>query len=234
MNDPHHRKGTVMQLSQDPHFAAATVVVAAAIPPRRGGDLLDVGALVLRYSGFGYLPVGGGVRCVPDPSVDLATTIARSGLAPEQVHDRPPGSIALAYLDAHLTRPPYLVATHGPVLGQMIAAHRDSCPVLAELTILDTARLARHAFPGADPRLERWAGRLDISVLTDRVGERTRLTAALFMQAMGEVLRRDDVADLASLLRIAALEPPQRSSAPLALPGPTTPLQDRRLAWTSA
>ena len=223
-----------MQLSQDPHFAAATVVVASATVPQRGGDLLELGALVLRYAGFGYVPVIGGVYCVPDPSADLATTVARSALAPEQVRGRPPGAIALAYLDAHLASPPYLVATHGPVLGQMIAAHADSCPVLAELTILDTARLARHVLPAADPRLEAWADRLDTSSLNSRVSASTRLTAALFMHAMREVLRRGDPADLDSLIQVAEFERAARSLLPRVAIAPAAPAHEGRLAWTPA
>lgn len=223
-----------MTLSQDPHVVDATVLAVSATLPRRGSDLLELGALGLRFAGFGYVPVGGGMYCVPDPAASLETTTARSGLHPDLVRGRPPAAIAVAYLDAYLDCPPYLVATHGPVLGQMIAAHRDSCPVLAELTILDTARLVRHLFPGEDPRLEAWADRLDTGGLTDRVDERTRLTAALVMHTMHEVLRRGDPADLASLVHIAQLEQPAPRSAPRPASGPTAAERDRRLAWTRA
>lgn len=222
-----------MTLSQDACFVDTTVLVVSATVPQRGSDLLELGALVLRYAGFRYIPVDGGVYCVPDPAAGLETTMARSGLHPELLRGRPPAAIALAYLDAHLVRPPYLVATHGPVLGEKIAAHRDCCPALAELTILDTARLARHAFPGADPRLEAWAARLDTRGLSERVDERTRLTTALFMHAMREVLRRGDLADLASLTRVAKFDQPARST-PRPTRGPADPAREGRLAWTPA
>ena len=222
------------QLSQDPYFADTTVLVVSASAPQRAGDLLDLGALVLRYAGFGYVPTGDGLHCVPDPGARLDTTIERSSLRPEQVRGRPPAAVALAYLDAHLDRPPYLVATHGPLLGRLIAAHRDSCPVLGDLTILDIARLAHHLHPETGPRLERWAGHLDVSGLSTRPGERTRLAAALFMHLMRELLRREEPGDFAALIRIGELQrsdgsPPQRSPS-----GPATPstLHDRRLPWT--
>jgi hypothetical protein len=224
------------QLSQDPYFADTTVIVVTATAPRRAGELLDLGALVLRFAGFGHVPTGDGLHCVPDPGADLATTIQRSGLEPEQVRARPPAAIALAYLDARLTRQPYLVATHGPLLGRLIAAHLDSVPTLADLPILDTARLTRHLFPDASPRLEQWTGRLDTSGLSSRVGEQTRLATALFMHAMREVLRRQQPHDFTALLRIAGLQWPQ--SLPLRGTAPELTArsagQDRRLAWTPA
>jgi hypothetical protein len=221
-----------LPLPQDPQFADTTVLVVTASLPRRSSDLLELGALPLRYAGFGYVDTGErALRCVPDPSAALDTTIGRSGLRPDQVRGRPPAAIALAFLDAHLTRPPYLVATHGPVLGQMIAAHADSCPVLADLTILDTARLARHVYRGANLRLEQWADRLalDTSALTGQTSGETLLATALFMHLMHELLRDGNTGDLAWLLQIAQLERPRHPGAAL-----ISGKGGGRRAWTPA
>lgn len=223
-----------MQLSPDLNVADATVLAVSVTLPGLSGDLLELGAVGLRIAGFEYVPVGGAMRCVPDPGAGPETTSARSGLRPDLVRGRPPAAIALAFLDAYLARPPYLVATHGPVLGQMIAAHRDICPVLAELTILDTERLVRQLFPGQDPHLDAWADRLDTSGLTDRVDGRTRLTAALVMRTMSEALRRGGQADLVSLIHSAQPEQSTRRSAPRSASGPATGERGRRLAWTRA
>ena len=221
-----------MAAPEDPAFAAATMLVVASTPPRPDTGA-ELGAVVLRYSGFGYMPVSD-LHCALDAHTDPATTLRRSGLRPDQVLGRPPAAVALAYLDSWLTRPPYLLVTHGPVLREQIETHRDSCPTLADLTLLDTGLLARHLHPGPHLRLNQWASRLGARPLAANTSLEARLVAGLFTRLMGELLRRPDPADLAALIQIAAPPPPDAPAARPAgaLPRPSSAARERNAAWT--
>lgn len=130
-------------LTQDLAHCGATFVVVTSAAPAGPHERCELAAVVLRAARAGFDRVGRLHRAL-DPDAPAHLARERSGLRPDQIDDRAPAGVALADLDARLTRPPYIAVTYGPALGQAIAAHRGNRRALAQLPRLDVQRLQRH------------------------------------------------------------------------------------------
>lgn len=128
-------------LTSDPTLTGATLVALAASRSPGGG--FAVAADVRRFAGWEFYRVAT-LHCEVPGRATEHQLVRASGLGAEQVRGRTPPAVAMAYLDAHLTQPPYLLVAHqaGP-LASLIAGCAQRCPALGAAQLLDTAELAR-------------------------------------------------------------------------------------------
>jgi hypothetical protein len=167
-------------LTADPAVTGATLVALATSGLAGGG--FAVAADVLRFAGWEYYRVAA-LRCEVPGGTREHQVSRGSGLGIERIRGWSPAAVALAYLDAHLTHPPYLLLAHqaGP-LASLIARFAEQCPALAACALLDTAELARQLRgAAAGLPLESYAEQFQISraSLTE-VRARAELTAKVF------------------------------------------------------
>ncbi|MGH3669823.1 MAG: 3'-5' exonuclease [Pseudonocardiaceae bacterium] len=74
--------------------------------------------------------------------------INQTGITPAMLADRPAAGQVLAELDRRFSAGPYLlIAHHAPTEARILSDHREYCPNLARIDLLDTVRLARDLFP---------------------------------------------------------------------------------------
>lgn len=74
--------------------------------------------------------------------------INQTGITPDMLAHQPPAGEVLAELDRRFTAGPYLlVAHHAPTEARLLSNHREHCPHLARIDLLDTVRLARNLYP---------------------------------------------------------------------------------------
>jgi hypothetical protein len=192
-------------LVNDSALADATIVAVSMTPcPVRSGADLELAAHVCRIEAGRVEEVGGSAYVrIPAAQPSQGEIVRRSGLDAEQVDGLPGAGIALAYLDMHLTNPPYVLAVHQaqPFLD-VLAQHRDRCPALAASDVVDTALWARrqHAIPPGVP-LAVCARRLRIHDIpeTAGAGALARLTAAVFARLAAE--ESPGAANLTELVR---------------------------------
>ncbi|HTJ67930.1 MAG TPA: hypothetical protein VL551_10405 [Actinospica sp.] len=167
-------------LTSDPTVTGATLVALAASRSPGGG--FAVAADVRRFAGWEFYRVAT-LHCEVPGAATEHQVVRASALTVEQIRGRTPAAVAMAYLDAHLTQPPYLLATHqaGP-LASLIAGCAKQCPALAAARLLDTAELARQlrgtpAQVGLEAYAEQFhVPRASLATVADRAG----LTAQLF------------------------------------------------------
>lgn len=128
-------------LTSDPTVTGATLVALAASRSPGGG--FAVAADVRRFAGWEFYRVAT-LRCEVPGGASVQQLAHASGLSAEQIKGRSPAAVAMAFVDAHLAQPPYLLAAHqaGP-LASLIANCAQQCPALAAARLLDTAELAR-------------------------------------------------------------------------------------------
>jgi hypothetical protein len=210
-------------LTHDLAHSGATFVVVTTTAPVAPHETFALAAVAVRIADTGFERVGR-LHCAVNPAARVGLVLERSGLRPDQIEERAPAEVALAYLDARLTRPPYVVLAYGPLPGRQITAHHASCLVLAALPRLDIQRLERH-LRGHDwsPALER--ARPDPAAQAPAPRE-AEFVAGLFEHLVLAAAAHTGIADLPGLLEVARDHPaaapmPDRPTASLGAPRPT-------------
>lgn len=203
-------------LMTDPALTDATIVAVSMtpLPPRADHDL-ELAAHVCRVREGRLEEIGGAAYArIPAKRTSDHEIARRSGLDVQQVAGMPAPAIALAYLNMHLTQPPYVIVVHqAPNLIDVLDRYRYQCPYLAEADLVDTAELAYrlHEIPPAVP-LAACARTLGVHEgLPDAVGAAARLTAAVFARlalvedpGVGSLAELVDVAGRPGLQAVAA------------------------------
>jgi hypothetical protein len=192
-------------LTRDREVTAATLVALAAT--RSPGGRFAIAADVRRFAGWHYYRVAT-LHCEVPADADERSVLRGSGLAADQVRGRSPAAVALAYLDAHLACPPYLLVAHqAGALGSLIRSHAEVCPGLAAARLVDCAELAGHlrGVPSTVP-LESYAEEFAVprSALT-HLPRRAELSALLFAALARQEQREER--DLQALLAACAPAP---------------------------
>jgi len=193
-------------LTRDRELTAATLIALAATGSPGAG--FAIAADVRRFAGWDYYRVST-LRCEVPAGAAEHRVLTGSGLVAERIHGRSPAAVALAYLDAHLVCPPYLLVAHqAGALGSLIRHHAEACPRLAAASLVDSAELAGRlrGVPATVP-LDSYAQEFALQrpALAD-LSRRAELTAMLFAALARQDQREDP--DPRSLL--AACAPPAR------------------------
>jgi DNA polymerase-3 subunit epsilon len=136
----------------DPAFLATTYAVIdfeALTPAGRPPEPVEVAAVALRPAPNGWMETGRFEALMrPPDDVPVTWIDTGQGLSAALLRAQPPQSRVMAALDARLADPPYrLVAHSAHTEATLIAGKREHCPVLAEIPLLCTVRLARIAYP---------------------------------------------------------------------------------------
>ncbi|WP_406315293.1 3'-5' exonuclease [Streptosporangium sp. NBC_01639] len=114
---------------------AVPIEVAALALVSNGDELVES----WRFQALIKPPAG-----VPVTAFDVRQT----GITAAMLADAAGPGPVMAALDAMLTAPPYrLIAHHASTEANLIAHQREHCPTLAAISLLDTVRLARLAYP---------------------------------------------------------------------------------------
>jgi hypothetical protein len=173
-------------LLNDPALTAATIVALSMGPlPAQPDIALELAAHVCRVSHGRLEEIGGSAYVrIPAAGTSEGEIARRSGLSVRQVAGMSAAAIALAYLNLHLTRPPYVLAVHqAPRFAEVLDQHRDYCPALAAADLIDTAQWADrlHSIPPAIP-LTACARTLQVHEALNEgaASAAARLTAAVF------------------------------------------------------
>ena len=139
--------------SRDPAFTATGWLVIdfeGSTPAGYPAEPIEVGAVLLRLDGARLVEVRRWAALIRPPAQAPITgfDFAQTGITAAMVADQPSAEAVLAGFDATLTEPPYVtVAHHAPPEAGILARHAHACPTLAGAPMLDTLRLARHAYP---------------------------------------------------------------------------------------
>ena len=168
--------------------AASTTIVGVSMTPGLTWTRADieVAAYVRHVTGGRFEEIGGSAYVrIPATRTSQREITRRSGLGAE-VTGLAGSAVALAYLNMHLTEPPYIVAVHqAEAFLEVLDRQRDLCPALAAASLVDTALGAQrmHAIPVSVP-LSACARNLHGAETPDEraVVAAARQTAALFIR----------------------------------------------------
>lgn len=137
----------------DPAFTATTFIIVdfeGSTPAGRPAEPIEIGAVVVRATTVGLRELGRFDALIRPPRHAPVTDVGtqQNGITAAMVADQQPAALVLAGFDATLTAPPYtMVAHHAPTEAGIIGRYAHACPRLASAPMLDTLRLARHAYP---------------------------------------------------------------------------------------
>jgi DNA polymerase-3 subunit epsilon len=137
----------------DPAFLAATWLVIdfeGTTPTGAPAEPIEIGAVHLRFNGTRLVETHRFEALMRPPAHAPVTALGahQNGITAAMVARQPTADIVLAGYDATLTAPPYVtVAHHAPTEAGILTRYATACPTLAAAPMIDTLRLARHAYP---------------------------------------------------------------------------------------
>lgn len=200
-------------LTDDPDFLATTFVVIdfeATTPKGYPAQPIEVAALALRYEEGAWTTVGRSASLIRPPAFAPVTpaVTAQTGLTPEQLIQAPSPAEALGALNRRFTAGQryLLVAQHAATEANIIHNHREHCPALARIDLLDTIPLAKHLVPGLpNHKLDTLLAHFAIKQPADRhrAYADVDVTAQVFFRLISAADENDQLCDLAALVKIA-------------------------------
>ena len=183
-------------------------------PAHHPPEPIEVGAVLLRLDGARLVEIRRFEALIRPPAHAPITgfDFAQTGITAAMLADQPSAEAVLAGLNAILTQPPYLlVAHHAPTEAGILTRYAQACPTLAAAAMLDTLRLARHAYPElASHTLDTLLTHLGVTIpagrhraLPDAVA-----TAEVLQHLLTEGSLRHRWSRLSQLHQLAGLPPP--------------------------
>lgn len=203
--------------SRDQAFTATGWLVIdfeGTTPAHYPAEPIEVGAVLLRFDGARLVEVRRFEALIRPPAHAPITgfDFAQTGITAAMVTDQPSAETVLAGFDAILTDPPYVtVAHHAPTEAGILTRYAHACPTLAAAPMLDTLRLARHAYPElASHTLDALLTHLGIPVSAGRhrALPDAAATADVLQRLLTEGSHRHRWARLAQLHQLAGLPAP--------------------------
>ena len=203
--------------SRDPAFTATGWLVIdfeGTTPAHYPAEPIEVGAVLLRFAESRLVEVHRWEALIRPPAHAPITgfDFAQTAITAAMVADQPSAETVLASFDAVLTEPPYVtVAHHAPTEAGILTRYAHACPTLAGAPMLDTLRLARHAYPElASHTLDTLLTHFGIPVPTGRhrALPDAAATADILQQLLTEGSHRHRWSRLAELHQLAGLPPP--------------------------
>lgn len=188
-------------------------------PAHYPAEPIEVGAIELRLDGARLVEVRRFEALIRPPHHAPITGIdfAQTGITAAMVAEQPSAETVLASCDAILTEPPYVtVAHHAPTEAGILTRYAHACTTLAGAPMLDTLRLARHAYPElASHTLDTLLTHLDIPAPAGRhrALPDAAATAEVLQRLLTEGSHRHRWSRLAQLHQLAGLPAPAAQHA---------------------